>query len=93
MKGLSSLQKIILRYVVEAYQAEGRRLRMRDGVEWGLPGMPRVVQIAASRALRRLEARGLLVRQREQGRTVRLELRPAGLALAQRLMRTSEEGC
>ena len=91
VKRLSHMQRVLLIFLAQTYQAEYRRPRQRDGIAWGLPGMPRVTQIDVSRSLRRLEARGLIVRVRPHGRTTHLRLREAGLRVAEQLMRQCGE--
>lgn len=94
MQELSWQQATILRILYECYQKQAPRTRDIDGVEWG-PGLSRVRAASVSRSLRRLEERGLIERWTTGvgSRTTHVHLRPAGIALAQRLTHAPDDGC
>ena len=95
MHRLSRQQQRMLIYLYRLYQEADPSERDIDGVYWGVRGGP-TKQASVSRALRRLETRGLLLRQHHttgretpvasHRRTTHVRLLPAGLVLAQRLI-------
>jgi hypothetical protein len=101
MHRLSRQQQRILTHLYRIYQEAAPPERDIDGVYWGVTGGA-VKQASVSRSLRRLEIRGLLVRQHHatgretpaatHWRTTHVRLLPAGLALGQRLTHTPEGG-
>ena len=102
MHRLSGQQQRMLIYLYRLYQEADPSERDIVGVYWGVNGGA-VKQASVSCSLRRLESRGLLVRQhltagREtlaptHRRTTHVRLLHAGLALAQRLIHVSDAGC
>ena len=73
-----------------------RRAAYEAGVPWqprptGRP-WPLVVRVDGSRALARLERRGLVLRLRPGGRTTRVRLTPAGFATVRQLQAARRDG-
>jgi hypothetical protein len=101
MHRLSRQQQRMLIHLYRIYQEADSPERDVDGVYWGVTGGA-VKQASVSRSLRRLETRGLILRQHHAAgrerltathrRTTHVRLLPAGLALAQRLIHASDGG-
>ena len=95
MRPLSQQQQQILQHIFAKTQDMGLTAGAQGAVPWGVEG-DRVFQASASRALKRLEVRGLVQRLRSPApdhaspanvhhRTAHVAVTPAGLAMVQRL--------
>jgi len=101
MHRLSRQQQRILTHLYRIYQEADPSERDSDGVYWGVRGGA-VKQASVSRSLRRLETRGLILRQHyatgratpvaNHRRTTHVRLLPAGLAIAQQLIHAPDGG-
>ena len=103
MRPLSHQQKQILRHIFAKTQEADLAAEGQGAVSWGVDG-DRVFQASASRALKRLECRGLLRRLHHTApgqepspephhRTTHVVLTDVGIATAQRLTASSVTGC
>jgi hypothetical protein len=97
MRRLSRQQQHILAHLVRLYNDTAPAERETVGIPWGIVGS-RSWQASASRTLRRLEARGLLVRLRHPagqatGARTYVRLLSAGLDVAKQLTSRSDSGC